>query len=109
MLLTSNGENIYPEEIEEAMNVSPYIKESILVQRGEILYAIVVLDREMVEADNLDANALEKKIGQAVWEASRKLPGFTIISSYELRDEPLERTPKGSLKRYLYPDGIKKS
>ena len=109
MLLTSNGENIYPEEIESTMNVSPFIKESILVQRGEKLYAIVVPDRKTVEADGLDAEGLNKKIDEAVREASKKLPGFTIISGFELRDEPLERTPKGSLKRYLYSDGIKEN
>lgn len=102
MLLTSNGVNIYPEDIEVAMNASLYIKESILVQRGEKLYAIVVPDREKVEADGLDAEGLNKKIDEAVREASKKLPGFTIISGYELHVKPLERTPKGSLKRYLY-------
>lgn len=102
MLLTSNGENIYPEKIEETMNASLYIRESILVQRGEKLYAIVVPDREKAEADGLDAQGLNKKIDEVVREASKKLPGFTIISGFELRDEPLERTPKGSLKRYLY-------
>ncbi len=109
MLLTSNGENIYPAEIEETMNASPFVKESILVQRGEKLYAIVVPDREKAEADGLDAQGLNKKIDEVVREASKKLPGFTIISSFELRDEPLERTPKGSLKRYLYSDGIKEN
>lgn len=102
MLLTSNGENIYPEEVESIVNASPYVKESILVQRGEKLYAIVVPDREEAEADGLDAEGLNKKIDEAVREASKKLPGFTIISGFELRDEPLERTPKGSLKRFLY-------
>ena len=109
MLLTSNGENIYPEEVEAIVNASPYVKESILVQRGEKLYAIVVPDREKAEADGLDAEGLNKKIDETVREASKKLPGFTIISGFELRDEPLERTPKGSLKRYLYSDGIKEN
>lgn len=109
MLLTSNGENIYPEEVEAIVNASPYVKESILVQRGEKLYAIVVPDREKVEADGLTAEGLNKKVDEVVREASKKLPGFTIISGFELRDEPLERTPKGSLKRYLYSDGIKEN
>lgn len=107
MLLTSNGENIYPEEAEEAMNSSTYIRESVLAQRGEKLHAIVVPDRELARADGLDEEALTKKIDDAVREAGKKLPGFTIINSFELRDQPLERTPKGSLKRYLYSDGIK--
>ena len=109
VLLTSNGENIYPEELEETMNASPFIKDSILVQRSEKLYAIVVPDREKAEADGLDAEGLNMKIDEAVREASKQLPGFTIISGFELRDEPLERTPKGSLKRYLYSDGIKEN
>lgn len=102
MLLSSNGENIYPEDAEAKMNASAYIKESILVQRGEKLHAIVVADKEKANEDHLDADGLDKKIDEVVKEASKKLPGFTIISSYELRDEPLERTPKGSIKRYLY-------
>lgn len=102
MLLTSNGENIYPEDIEVVMNASPYIKESILVQRGEKFYAILVPDREKADVDQLDSEALNKKIDEAVREASKKIPGFTIISGFELRDEPLERTPKGSIKRFLY-------
>ena len=109
MLLTSNGENIYPEGIEEAMNTSLFVKESILVPRGEKLHAIVVPNREKAEADGLDVDGLNKIIDEVVREASKKLPGFTIISGFELRDEPLERTPKGSLKRYLYSDGIKEN
>lgn len=107
MLLTSNGENIYPEDIETVMNSSPYIKESILVQKGEKLRAIIVPDREKADADRLDLDALNKKIDEAVREASKKIPGFTIVGSFELRHEPLERTPKGSLKRFLYSENIR--
>lgn len=109
ILLTSNGENIYPEDIETYMNASPYVNESILVQRGEKLHAIVVPNREKAKADSLETEALNREIDKVVREASKRIPDFTIISSFELRDEPLERTPKGSLKRYLYSDGIKEN
>lgn len=109
LILTSNAENIYPEEIESLLNASTYILESILVQRGEKIHAIIVLDKEKVVKDKLGEKELLKIIDSNILEANKHLPGFTIISSYELREEPLERTPKGSLKRFLYSEGIKEN
>jgi len=107
VIVLPNGENIFPEEAEAEMNSSSYIKESILIQRGEILHAIIVPNRKKSNVDGLDADALWKEIDKVTREAGQKLPGFTIINSFELRDEPLERTPKGSLKRYLYSEEIR--
>lgn len=102
MLLTSNGQNIYPDEIENVLNSQLIIAESLLIQRGEKFHAIIVLDRKMIILKKLSDETIAKIVDDAVLEASKHMPGFVIINTYEVREEPLERTPKGNIKRFLY-------
>ena len=102
MLLGSAGQNIYPEEIEDKLNAMPLVLESIVVQRGESLVALVVPD-----ADEAQKLGLSKEEIAGVMEENKKTLN-TIVNNYEqirdieVQDEEFEKTPKRSIKRYLY-------
>lgn len=98
MILTSSGQNVYPEEIEAKLNSSPYITESLVVQRGEKIVALVVPDRTAVP-DNSD---LEVLMGGEIKAVNKRLPAYAFIHSFELQTTAFEKTPKKSVKRYLY-------
>ena len=102
MLLGSNGQNIYPEEVEDKINSMPLIIESVVVQRGDRLVGLVYPDYE--EAKSLGINDTEIK---NMMEENRKslneiLPQYAKISEIEIQKEEFEKTPKKSIKRYLY-------
>jgi len=102
MLLGSNGQNIYPEEIEDKLNSMPMVIESIVVQRGEKLVALVYPDYE--EAKTIGINEMEIK---NMMEQNRKnlnevLPSYAKLSDIEIHKEEFEKTPKKSIKRYIY-------
>lgn len=102
ILLTSNGENVYPEDIEGVLNTLPYISESLLLQRGDRFHAIIVIDKKRIVEDMLDTVSLQKIMDDNIHKASNYLPGFSIIDTYEMCENPLERTPKGNIKRHKY-------
>lgn len=98
MILTSSGQNIYPEEIEAKLKKSPYILESLVVQRGEKIVALIVPDK-----NNLGNTVkIDAVFSEQIKEINRSLPDYAYIHSFELLNKPLERTPKRSIKRYLY-------
>lgn len=104
MLLGSNGQNVYPEEIEDKLNSMAMVNESIVVQRGDKLVGLVHPDME--EAKNLGFTDLDIK---NVMEENRKalnqmLPAFCKISEIQLHEQEFEKTPKRSIKRYLYAE-----
>lgn len=102
MLLGSNGQNIYPEEIEDKINSMTMIIESIVVQRGEKLVALVYPDFE--EAKNMGFNDgdLKNIMEQNRKEINEILPAYEKISEIEIYQQEFEKTPKKSIKRYLY-------
>ena len=102
MLLGSNGENVYPEEIEVKLNVLPYVVESLIVQRGERFVALVVPNGDQLTADNLPAEELKRIMDENISMLNATLPAFSQISGYELCEEPFAKTPKGSIKRFRY-------
>ena len=102
MLLTSNGLNIFPEEIEVMLNSLPYVYESLIVQRGNSLHAIIVPDQDKSAETHLDAKSLRIIMESNVRKLNASLPAYSAIHSYEIRLEPFAKTPKGSLKRFLY-------
>ena len=102
MLLSGNGQNIFPEEIEAVLNGLPYVAESIVVQRGSALHAIIVPDRNVEGVEDMDAASL-----QNIMEGNRKklnenIPAYSAVSTFEIMYEPFVKTPKGSIKRFLY-------
>lgn len=102
MILTGSGQNIYPEEIEDLINQIPYIMESLIVGRNHALVALVVADCDAMKAAGIEGDAVQKYIDENVLALNAKLPPYSQIGRCELRKEPFEKTPKLSIKRFMY-------
>ncbi len=102
MLLSTNGQNVFPEEIEVILNTLPYVGESLVVQRDNHLEAIVVPDTVALERDNIDNHSLKAVMNENLRRLNDSIPAYESIAAYELRFEPFAKTPKGSIKRFLY-------
>ena len=102
MLLSSNGQNIYPEEIEAVMNNMPYVQESVVVDRGGKLVALVYLDEIALRKDAVSDEAIKGILAGNLAEANKQLPIYSKLTSIERMPEPFEKTPKMSIKRFMY-------
>ncbi|MGN0201523.1 MAG: AMP-binding protein [Candidatus Cryptobacteroides sp.] len=102
MLLSSNGQNVFPEEIEVVLNALPYVQESLIVERDGHFIAIVVPNQDLAAADNLSADALRNIMECNIKALNEKIPGYSQVSGFELRFDPFAKTPKGSIKRFMY-------
>lgn len=100
MILSTNGQNIFPEEIEVVLNALPYVGESLIVSREGRLVALIVPDHNL--AGDMDAAALKNVMDANLTALNKKIPGYSQVSSYELRFEPFAKTPKGSIRRFMY-------
>lgn len=99
MILSPNGQNIYPEEIEAVINMQPYVIESIVLGRGASLVALVYMDAEKMDQDGADVEMCRKNI---MTEVNRQMPAYSKLSDVERVNSPFEKTPKMSIKRFLY-------
>lgn len=104
MILSSNGQNIYPEEIESVLNNLPYVAESLIVERDDKLTALVYPDREQAKHNGLTEEELEVVMKQNLKELNARIPKYCKVEELRLRDEVFEKTPKQSIKRYLYQE-----
>ncbi len=102
MLLGANGQNIYPEEIEDKVNSMPMVVESIVVQRDEKLVALIYPDYDEAKNMGLGKADLEEVMEQNRQELNTVLPAYCKLSAVELYEEEFEKTPKKSIKRFLY-------
>ena len=102
MILTGSGQNIYPEEIEDKINNLPYVVESLVVGRKNAIVALVVADYEAGKKDGLDEKALEKLVDENVLALNAELAAYSKIGYTEIRRDGFEKTPKQSIKRYMY-------
>ena len=102
MILTASGQNIYPEEIEDKINNLPYVIESLVVGRKNAVVALVVADYEAGKKDGLDEKAVEKLVEENVLALNSELPVYSKLGYVEMRTEAFEKTPKQSIKRYMY-------
>ena len=100
MLLGASGQNVYPEEIEDKLNSLPMVSESLVVQDGDKLVALVYPDQD--ETATFSKEELEAVMEQNRDNLNALLPNFSRISHIVLRDEEFQKTPKKSIKRYLY-------
>ena len=100
MLLGANGQNVYPEEIEDKLNTMAMVAESLIVQRGDKLIALVYPDKD--ELMNFSEEELEHIMEQNRQELNNTLPVYSRISAVELQAEEFAKTPKKSIIRYLY-------
>lgn len=102
MILTGNGQNIYPEEIEDKINNLPYVVESLVVGRKNAIVALVVADYEAGKKAGLDEQALDKLTNDNVLALNAELAAYSKIGYTEIRRDAFEKTPKQSIKRYMY-------
>ena len=100
MLLGASGQNIYPEEIEDKLNSMPMVAESVIVQRDDKLVALVHPDKD--EVVSFTQEELERIMEQNRNDLNGQLPAYSRIAAIELHDEEFAKTPKKSIKRYLY-------
>ena len=102
MILTANGQNIYPEEIESKLSNMPYVNECLVVDRSGHLVALCHPDNEQVERDGLDTAGLEAAM-ESNRESLNKIVGpYEQIQKIEIMPEEFEKTPKRSIRRFLY-------
>jgi long-chain acyl-CoA synthetase len=102
MILTANGQNIYPEEIEDMINQLPMVAESLIVGRKNALVALVVVDQDALKAAGIAGDKVKEVIEANVFALNTQLPAYSQIARCELRTEPFEKTPKLSIKRFMY-------
>ena len=100
MLLGPNGQNIYPEEIEDKLNAQAIVAESVVIQNNERLYALIYPDAEEIEKSQItDLKAAMETIRK---EINQELPAYEHLSGIKIREHEFEKTPKKSIKRFLY-------
>ena len=105
MILGSNGQNIYPEELEAVINNVTYVVDSLVVEDEGGLTALIYPDYHQAELDGMTGAQLEKRIADGLPEINKHLPNYAAIRKIEFMPEDFERTPKRSIKRYLYQRG----
>ena len=102
MILSASGQNVYPEEIEVILNELPYVAESIVLQRDHKIVALIVPDMDALDRAGIGADALDAIMRQNLVALNNKLPGYSAVNDFELRFEPFSKTPKGSIRRFMY-------
>lgn len=102
MILSANGQNIYPEEVEAVINANNYVAESVVVDRASKLVALVYLDRDAIKRDKLDEEAVSDIPETIRTNSNRNLPSYSQLTKIEIVLAPFEKTPKMSIKRFLY-------
>ena len=106
MLLSANGQNIYPEEIEDKLNSMPMVSESLIIQKNGKLIGLVHPDMEEANAMSFSDKDLEDIMSQNLSSLNAVLPRFCKVHTIKILDKEFEKTPKKSIKRYLYQDAI---
>lgn len=102
MILGPSGQNIYPEEIEQKLNILPYVNESLVIDDGGALVALIHPDFEAANDQHLDDEALEKIMDDNLVALNAMLPAYSKVKRYKIMDVEFEKTPKRSIKRFLY-------
>ena len=102
LLLGANGQNVYPEEIEDAIATHTIFEESVVVQRGEKLVALVYISDPALEHHGLTRETLQQHLDTYKRHINSYLPAFANISGIEVQEQEFEKTPKRSIRRYLY-------
>ncbi|MDY3104149.1 AMP-binding protein [Prevotella sp. SGI.027] len=102
MLLGASGQNIYPEEIEDRLNAMPMVSESVVIQENDKLVGLVCPDLDEANSIGLSRSDIEEVMEQNRLQLNNELPAYSKLSAIRLHDEEFEKTPKKSIKRYLY-------
>lgn len=102
MLLSTNGQNIFPEEIEVVLNTLPLVAESLVVMRDGRLHAIIVPDAAEIDRMGYDAQTISAVMESNIARLNTRIPAYSAVNAFELRYEAFAKTPKGSIKRFMY-------
>ena len=105
MILGPSGKNVYPEEIEAVLNNKNYIVESVVISVDNKLVALVFPDYEMMKRDNITEDQLIEIFDKTRKEVNERLPEFMAVSKFRIHPEEFAKTPKRSIKRFLYTKG----
>ena len=102
MILGASGQNIYPEEIEQKLNNMLFVSESVVIDDGGRLLALIHPDLDLLTQHHTGADELKQIMADNIAQLNKELPAYSQISRFDLMDEEFEKTPKRSIKRYLY-------
>ena len=102
MILGPSGQNIYPEEIETTINSQPYVVDSLVIEDNGGLTALIYPDFQQGMKDGMNQEAFVKFMEDSLAELNKELPNYAKLKKIEVMSEDFERTPKKSIKRYLY-------
>lgn len=102
MILGPNGQNIYPEEVETVINTQPYVIDSLVVEDDGGLTALIYPDFQQGVRDGMDQNAFIRYMEGTLSSLNKELPNYAKLKKIKVMSEDFERTPKKSIKRYLY-------
>ena len=102
MILGPSGQNIYPEEVETVVNSQPYVVDSLVIEDDGGLTALIYPDFQQGEKEGLSQEAMVRYMEGTLAELNTILPNYARLKKIEVMSEDFERTPKKSIKRYLY-------
>lgn len=102
LILGPNGQNIYPEELEEHLNNMNYVSESIVISQEGKLVALIYPDFEQLDKEHIDHTTIDHLMQANIDELNKSFPYYCKVSSFRLYQEEFEKTPKHSIRRYLY-------
>lgn len=102
MILGASGQNIYPEEIEDQLNNMPYVSESLVIEKENKLIALIYPDFDLLNSENITDDELPTLMTANLKELNQQLPAYSQVSTFKLYNEEFEKTPKRSIKRFLY-------
>ncbi len=102
MILGPSGQNIYPEEIEQKVNNMPFVAESLVVEDDCKLVVLIFPDYDAANAKGIDNSGIDKIMADNLTAVNKELESFSRLSRFEIVDKEFEKTPKHSIKRFLY-------
>ena len=102
MILGPSGQNIYPEEIEQKLNNLPYVNEALVIDESGSLVALVHPDFDAALTQGIEREGLEEIMAQNLSALNDELPAYSKVKRIKIMEEEFEKTPKRSIKRFLY-------
>lgn len=102
LILSANGQNIYPEEIEDKLNNMPLVAESLVVSQGGRVVALIYPDWEQADRAEIQYPEIEKQMEANIEKLNMEIPAYSKVHRFKLFQDEFEKTPKRSIKRYLY-------
>lgn len=102
MILGPSGQNIYPEEIEDLYNNSPLVAEALIIEESHKLVALIYPDKEYIEKSEIKEKDIPNVFADLMKSINKRLPNYSQVVNFRLQDQEFEKTPKRSIKRFLY-------